>query len=110
MPAQFFPRPGQSQVNTIFDTQRLAQLQSQAALNPRNPQVQAEVAQQFESVFIQQILKYARQSAALFAGDQSSAQQMAYSLNDQQIGRASCRERESLTDASVIAKDRMYRG
>jgi|SRR5690625_375973 len=88
MPAQFFPRPGQSQVNTIFDTQRLAQLQSQAALNPRNPQVQAEVAQQFESVFIQQILKYARQSAAFFAGDQSSAQQMAYSLNDQQLSLA----------------------
>lgn len=85
MSAFFFPRPGQAQVNTIFDTQRLAELQAQAAHHPESAQVQTEVAQQFESLFIQQILKYARQSAALFSPNNSSAQQMAFALNDQQL-------------------------
>lgn len=85
MTALFFPRPGQAQVNTIFDTQRLAELQAQVAHQPDNPQMHAEVAQQFESLFIQQILKYARQSATLFSQQTSSAEQMAFALNDQQL-------------------------
>lgn len=85
MPALFFPRPGQTQVNSIFDTQRLAQLQAQAGQQPDNPQLHTEVAQQFESIFIQQILKYARQSASIFSPANSQAQQMAFALNDQQL-------------------------
>src|SRR5690625_2780270 len=73
MPALFFPRPGQTQVNSIFDTQRLAQLQTQAGQQPDNPQLHSEVAQQFESIFIQQILKYARQSASIFSPGNSQA-------------------------------------
>ncbi|HLR30720.1 MAG TPA: flagellar assembly peptidoglycan hydrolase FlgJ [Paenalcaligenes sp.] len=88
MSTLYFPRPGAHQVNTIFDTQRLALLQNQAAQHPQNPNVQAEIAQQFESIFIQQILKYARQSAALFGAEQSSAQKMAYALNDEQLSLA----------------------
>lgn len=95
----YFPRPGLNQVNTIFDTQRLAQLQSQAAQSPNNPNVQAEVAQQFESIFIQQILKYARQSAALFNNDQSAAQKMAYALNDEQMALALADPGLGLADA-----------
>lgn len=88
MSTLYFPRPGLNQVNTIFDTQRLAQLQTQAAHNPDSPSTQAEVAQQFESIFIQQILKYARQSAALLGSEQSGAQKMAYALNDEQLSLA----------------------
>lgn len=84
----YFPRPGLKQVNTIFDTQRLAQLHRQAAHSPDDPTVQAEVAQQFESIFIQQLLKYARQSAALLGSGYSSAQSMAYALNDEQLSLA----------------------
>src|SRR5690625_6274805 len=88
MSTLYFPRPGAKQVTTIFDTQRLAMLQSQAAQNPQNPNVQAEVAQQIESIFIQQILKYESQSAALIGAEQSSAEKMAYALNDIQLSIA----------------------
>jgi|SRR5690625_2657655 len=88
MTALFFPRPGQAQVNSIFDTQRLAQLQIQARAQPDAPEVTQQVAKEFESIFIQQILKYARQSAAILSPSTSSAQQMAYALNDQQLSLA----------------------
>lgn len=86
MSVNYFPRPGASSSVSIFDSTQLADLRRDASSGADAEQTQRKVAQQFEALFIQNILKQARQ-AQLGDGGLFDSQQvrMAQSLGDEQL-------------------------
>ncbi len=85
MSVQYYPRPGMGSQVSIFDPQQLAQLRRQAGQDGQNQGTQMEVARQFESLFIQNILKQARAATPEGGLFDSQAVRMAQSLGDEQL-------------------------
>lgn len=79
------PRPVDTD-RIAFDTQALSRLQSKVSRTGGTNDEQKEVAQQFEALFIQQLLKQARQASKGVDGIfQSDQVRMSQSLADEQI-------------------------
>lgn len=86
MPTHFYPRPGVSQPVSIFDSSRLASLRKGVTGDhANNAEAQREVAQQFEALFIQQLLKKARETASGNGLFDSDAVRMTQSIADEQM-------------------------
>lgn len=82
---RYIPRPAQTP-SSAFDTQALSRLQGGVAKTGGSPEEQKEVARQFEALFLQQLIKQARQATSgmqgLFQSDQT---RMAQSMSDEQM-------------------------
>ena len=82
---RYIPRPVDTP-RTAFDTQALSRLQGSVAQTGGTADQQKEVAQQFEALFLQQLIKQARQASSgiqgLFQSDQT---RMAQSMSDEQM-------------------------
>lgn len=85
MSAHFYPRPGTSQPVSIFDTTQLSVLRKAVTSQQTDEQAQRQVAQQFEALFIQQLLKQARQIASGNGLLDSQAVRMTQSIGDEQL-------------------------
>lgn len=86
MSVNFYPRPGQSQPVSMFDADQLAQLRRGVSENQGGTQdQQRQVAEQFEALFIQQLLKQARAVASGNGLFDSQQVQMAQSMGDEQL-------------------------
>lgn len=86
MSVSYFPRPGTTSSVSIFDSEQLANLRRDASSGADVEQTQRKVAQQFEALFIQNILKQARQAQIGDGGLFDSQQvRMAQSLGDEQM-------------------------
>lgn len=86
MPTHFYPRPGVSQPVSIFDSSRLASLRKGVTGDQaNNAEAQREVAQQFEALFIQQLLKKARETASGNGLFDSDAVRMTQTIADEQM-------------------------
>lgn len=85
MSAHYFPRPGASQPVSIFDSSQLAVLRKGVTGAQANEESQRQVAQQFEALFIQQLLKQARQTASGNGLFDSQAIRMSQSIGDEQM-------------------------
>ncbi|ASC91287.1 flagellar assembly peptidoglycan hydrolase FlgJ [Alcaligenes faecalis] len=85
MTVQYFPRPGTGTQVSIFDPQQLAQLRRQAGQDGQNQATQLQVARQFESLFIQNILKQARAANPEGGLFDTQSVRMAQSLGDEQL-------------------------
>lgn len=86
MPTHFYPRPGASQPVSIFDSSQLAALRKGVTGDQaNNAEAQREVAQQFEALFIQQLLKKARETASGNGLFDSDAVRMTQSIADEQM-------------------------
>lgn len=82
---RYIPRPVDSP-RAAFDTQAFSRLQSDVARGGGTADEQKEVARQFEALFLQQLIKQARQASSgiqgLFQSDQT---RMAQSMSDEQM-------------------------
>ncbi|WP_397475592.1 flagellar assembly peptidoglycan hydrolase FlgJ [Pusillimonas sp.] len=82
---RYIPRPVDTP-RTAFDTQALSRLQGSVAKTGGTADQQKEVARQFEALFLQQLIKQARQASSgiqgLFQSDQT---RMAQSMSDEQM-------------------------
>lgn len=82
---RYIPRPVDTP-RTAFDTQALSRLQGSVAQTGGTGDQQKEVATQFEALFLQQLIKQARQASSgiqgLFQSDQT---RMAQSMSDEQM-------------------------
>lgn len=85
MSVQYFPPPGSGTQVSIFDPQQLAQLRRQAGQDGQNQATQLQVARQFESLFIQNILKQARAANPEGGLFDTQSVRMAQSLGDEQL-------------------------
>lgn len=86
MSTHIYPRPGSSQPVSIFDSSQLAALRKGVTgAQANNPEAQREVAQQFEALFIQQLLKKARETASGNGMFDSDAVRMTQSIGDEQM-------------------------
>lgn len=85
MSAHYFPRPGLSQPVSIFDSSQLAVLRKGVTGEQINTETQRKVAQQFEALLIQQLIKQARQSASGNGMFDSQSVRMAQSIGDEQM-------------------------
>lgn len=86
MPTHFYPRPGASQPVSIFDNAQLSALRKGVTgEQAQNAEAQREVAQQFEALFIQQLLKKAREAASGNGLFNSDAVRMTQSIADEQM-------------------------
>lgn len=85
MSAHYFPRPGASPQVSIFDPSQLNALRKAVTGAEVDPQAQAKVAQQFEALFIQQLLKQARQTHSGNGLFNSEAVRMTQSMSDEQL-------------------------
>lgn len=86
MPTHFYPRPGESQPVSIFDSSQLAKLRRGVTGDQAdNAETQREVAQQFEALFIQQLLKKARETASGNGLFDSDAVRMTQTIADEQM-------------------------
>lgn len=86
MNAHFYPRPGTSQPVSIFDSSQLATLRKGVTgAQANNADAQRKVAQQFEALFIQQLLKKARETASGNGMFNSDAVRMTQSISDEQL-------------------------
>ncbi|QRF91326.1 flagellar assembly peptidoglycan hydrolase FlgJ [Alcaligenes faecalis] len=85
MTVQYFPRPGTGMQVSMFDPQQLAQLRRQAGQDGQNQATQLQVARQFESLFIQNILKQARAANPEGGLFDTQSVRMAQSLGDEQL-------------------------
>ena len=86
MPTHFYPRPGENQPVSIFDSSQLAKLRRGVTGDQAdNAETQREVAQQFEALFIQQLLKKARETASGNGLFDSDAVRMTQSIADEQM-------------------------
>jgi len=83
----YIPRPSTSSVSSAFDFKHLGDLtQAVKSKASTDPAAQKEVAQQFEALFIQLLLKQARQSnVGLEGAFESDQTRMARSLSDEQV-------------------------
>lgn len=77
---QFIPRPADTR--STFDSSSLGRLGLDA---PKAGQDQKEVARQFEALFIQQLIKQARQASGLQGLFQSDQTRLAQSMADEQM-------------------------
>lgn len=82
---RFIPRPTDAS-GAVFDQSALSRLQSDIAQTGGSEEQQKEVARQFEALFLQQLIKQARQASSgiqgLFQSDQT---RLAQSLADEQM-------------------------
>lgn len=82
---RYIPRPVDSP-RVAFDTQALSRLQSGVSRSGGTDAEQKEVAQQFEALFLQQLIKQARQASSgiqgMFESDQT---RLAQSMADEQM-------------------------
>lgn len=85
MSVAYFPRPGVSQPVSIFDSSQLAALRKGVTGAAGDQEAQKQVAQQFEALFIQQMLKQARESTSGHGLLNSSALRMTQSIGDEQL-------------------------
>lgn len=86
MSVNFYPRPGHSQPVSMFDADQLALLRRGVVENQGGTEnQQRQVAEQFEALFIQQLLKQARAVASGNGLFNSQQVQMAQSMGDQQL-------------------------
>lgn len=85
MSAYYFPRPGTSQPVSIFDSSQLAVLRKGVTAAQADEESQQQVAQQFEALLIQQLIKQARQTASGNGLFDSQAVRMAQSIGDEQL-------------------------
>lgn len=85
MSVQYYPRPGSGGQVSIFDSQQLAQLRRNASEDGKNEETQLQVARQFESLFIQNILKQARAANPEGGLFDTQAVRMAQSMGDEQL-------------------------
>lgn len=85
MSAYYFPRPGTSQPVSIFDSSQLAVLRKGVTAAQADEASQQQVAQQFEALLIQQLIKQARQTASGNGLFDSQAVRMAQSIGDEQL-------------------------
>lgn len=85
MPTPYFPRPGTSQPVSIFDSSQLAVLRKGVTGAEADAEAQRKVAQQFEALLIQQLIKQARQSASGNGMFDSQSVRMAQSIGDEQM-------------------------
>lgn len=85
MSAHFYPRPGATQPVSIFDSNQLSALRKGVTGAQADPEAQQQVAQQFEALFIQQLLKQARQTASGNGLFDSQSVRMTQSLGDEQL-------------------------
>jgi len=81
---QFIPRPGNE--TSIFDLAHLNSLKRGVQQDPAGPdEKQKEIAHQFEALFIQQVLKQARQAAGANGLLDSDQTRMTQSMADEQL-------------------------
>ena len=86
MSVQYFPRPGAASSVSIFDSSQLADLRRNARSGASSERKERDVAQQFEAIFIQNILKQARQTQLGDGGLFDSQQvRLAQSMGDEQL-------------------------
>lgn len=87
MPAFYTPRPGvNGQPVSIFDPSQLAALRKGVTSDGANdPEVQRQVAQQFEALLIQGMLKQARETASGNGMFNSDAVRMTQTIADEQM-------------------------
>lgn len=86
MSVQYFPRPGAASSVSIFDSSQLADLRRNARSGASSERTERDVAQQFEAIFIQNILKQARQTQLGDGGLFDSQQvRLAQSMGDEQL-------------------------
>lgn len=85
MSTLYFPRPGSAPNVSIFDSSQLAVLRKGVTADTANVDAQQKVAQQFEALLIQQMLKQARQSASGNGLFNSDSVRMAQSMGDEQL-------------------------
>lgn len=79
---QYIPRPGQD--TSAFDFSQLSSLKRETQ-EGASPATNKKVAQQFEAVFIQMLLKQARQGSTLSGPFDSEQSRMAQSMGDEQM-------------------------
>ncbi|TAM25590.1 MAG: flagellar assembly peptidoglycan hydrolase FlgJ [Candidimonas sp.] len=82
-PTQYIPRPGTD--SSAFDFSQLSSLKREVQ-NGSSAAANKKVAQQFEAVFIQMLLKQARQGSILSGPFDSEQTRMAQSMSDEQMG------------------------
>lgn len=87
MSIHYYPRPGSGaeQPVSMFDAGQLAQLKRQAQEGGGGTAEQQKIAQQFEALFIQQLLKQARTNASGNGLFDSQQVRMTQSLGDEQL-------------------------
>lgn len=86
MSIHYYPRPGTDQSYSLFDAEQLAQLRRTTQEHHGGTRAeQQKVAQQFEALFIQQLLKQARANASGNGLFDSQSVRMTQSLGDEQL-------------------------
>lgn len=85
MSTLFFPRPGSAPTVSIFDSNQLTALRKGVTSGTPSEAEHAQVAQQFEALLLQQMLKQARQTASGNGMFNSESVQMAQSMGDEQL-------------------------
>lgn len=101
MPVHFTPRPGISQPVSVFDSNQLATLRrSVTGDQANNEDAQRKVAEQFEALFIQQLLKKARETTGDSLFD-SNALKMTQAMGDEQMALNLARPGFGLADALI---------
>ncbi|MGG4603255.1 flagellar assembly peptidoglycan hydrolase FlgJ [Paenalcaligenes sp. Me131] len=87
MSIHYYPRPGSGaeQPVSMFDAEQLAQLKRNAQDNKGGTAEQQQIAQQFEALFIQQLLKQARANASGNGLFDSEQVRMTQSMGDEQL-------------------------
>lgn len=111
MTTHYFPRPGSVAAVSIFDSAQLAQLRRHASAGTETEQTQQQVAQQFEALFIQNILKQARQSPWAQDGLFDSQQvRLAQSMGDEQLALSLANPGMGLAQALIAQMRGGYAG
>lgn len=110
MSVSFYPRPGQPQAVSMFDADQLAQLRRGVSENQGGTESQQrQVAEQFEALFIQQLLKQARAMSSGNGLFNSQQVQMAQSMGDEQLALQLSKPGMGLADA-LIEQMRRHQG
>lgn len=109
MSASFYPRPSFSQTVSVFDQNQLAQLRQGVRHDGGGEAEQRKVAEQFEALFIQQLLKQARAAASGNGMFNSEQVKTAQAMGDEQLALQLANPGMGLADA-LMAQMRQKQG